>query len=168
VRSPCARPRARPGLRDYGGVTAPLRAIPTAIDRWTSRVRHLRWLDAFAGLLALWAAAALALPGLAVALQASLALGILGALALVPPLRARWRPVSAAVALAMSRDLRPGDHAWWVRAGRADLVLVTARRGTRLVVAIPEHDAREAISVRRTRTLFLRAEPRRPGPPTRP
>lgn len=163
---PATAPRRGP--RDNGVVTAPLRAIPTEVERWISRVRYLRGLDALAGVVALWAVAALALPGLAVDLHALLALGIVGSLALVPPVRARWRPVSGAVALAMSRDVRPGDQAWWVRAGRADLVLVTARRGARLVLALPGHDAREAVSVRRTRTLVLPAELRRARRQERP
>jgi hypothetical protein len=146
-------------------VTTPLRSLPADVDRWTSRVRYLRWLDALGGVLVLWAAVAAALPTLTPDVQGLLALGALGVLTLVPPIRHRWRPVSAWVALGVSRDLRPGDHAWWVRPGRADLVLVTARRGTRLVVATPERDASEAIGVRRTRTLFLPAEPRHGGLP---
>lgn len=158
-----AEPGGAPGLRHNGVVTTPPRSLPAEIERWTSRVRFLRWLDALAGGLVLWAAVAAALPPVPVDAQGLLALAMLGIVALVPPLRSRWRPVSGWAALALSRDLRPGDHAWWVRPGRADLVLVTARRGTRLIIAIPDHDASEAMSVRRTRTLFLPAEPRRGG-----
>jgi hypothetical protein len=37
----------------------------------------------------------------------------------------------------MSRGLRAGDRAWYVRAHQADLVLVTVRHGARLVIAGP-------------------------------
>jgi hypothetical protein len=66
-------------------VTTPLRSLPADVDRWTSRVRYLRWLDALAGVLAPWAALAAALPGVTRDVQGFLALGMLGLLALVPP-----------------------------------------------------------------------------------
>jgi hypothetical protein len=58
----------------------------------------------------------------------------------------------------VSRGLRPGARAWYVRAGDADVVLVTARRGLRLVIARPDLVSAEGISVRRTRVLLLPAE----------
>lgn len=74
---------------------------------------------------------------------------------LVPQLRITWRPVSATTTLLMSRGLRPGDRAWFVRGRDADLVLVTARHGLRVVVAKPDQEAAEGMSVRRTRVLLL-------------
>ena len=81
---------------------------------------------------------------------ALLALGLMGR-----PLRTLWRPISACVGLAVSRGLRVGDRAWYVRPDRVDLVLVTARHGARLVIATPGFDADEGLSVRRTRVLVL-------------
>jgi hypothetical protein len=79
----------------------------------------------------------------------------------VPALRTRWRPITAAVGLAMSRGLRPGDRAWYVRARDADLVLVTARHGFRTAIASPDLLRDESMSVRRTRVLLLPADPDR-------
>src|SRR5262249_58353232 len=79
-----------------------------------------------------------------------LALGLM-----IRSLRALWRPVSAGVGLAVSRGLRVGDRAWYVRPDRVDLVIVTARHRTRLVIATPGFDADEGLSVRRTRVLVL-------------
>jgi hypothetical protein len=138
--------------------------VPASVARWASRARYLRWLDALAGWLVLWGAVAVALPRPALDVQLVLALILLGVLAPIPPVRVRWRPVSAWVGLSVSRDLRPGDRAWWVRPGQADLVLVTARRGTRLVVATRERAATEAISLRRTRGFFVPADERRDAP----
>src|SRR2546422_6910286 len=95
----------------------PLKPLPAAVARWTVTARILRWLDALAAWLGVWAGAALALPSASresLALIAALVVA-LGALAL--PLRARWRPVSGVVGLAVSRRLSAGDQAWYVRPG---------------------------------------------------
>jgi hypothetical protein len=84
-----------------------------------------------------------------------LAGGIVLAAAMIPRLRQAWRPLSAVTTVLLSRELRPGDRAWFVHGGGADLVLVTARHGLRVVVARPGHDAAEGMSVRRTRVLLL-------------
>jgi hypothetical protein len=132
----------------------PIRPLPDAVARWASRVRYLRWLDALGAWLALWAllASALTLP-----LQAQMVLSaaVAGLLALVPPLRLRWRPVSGAVGVRVSRRLRPGDRAWYVVPDRAEAVIVTARRRLRLVVARPGHGPAEGIEVRRTRVFLV-------------
>jgi hypothetical protein len=86
-----------------------------------------------------------------------LAAGALVATSALPRLRRAWRPVSAPTTVLLSRDLRPGDRAWFVRGRTADLVLVTARHGLRVVVARPDQDAAEGLSVRRTRVLLLPA-----------
>ncbi|PYM22352.1 MAG: hypothetical protein DMD80_28530, partial [Candidatus Rokuibacteriota bacterium] len=57
----------------------------------------------------------------------------------------------------VSRTVRPGDRAWFVRDGRADSVLVTARRGLRVSIAVPGMGAAETISVRRTRVFLVPA-----------
>ena len=76
----------------------------------------------------------------------------------VRPLRTRWRPLSGWVGLVMSRGLHPGDRAWYVRPHQADLVLVTARHGARLVIARPNLAEDEGLTVRRTRVLVLPAD----------
>jgi len=82
---------------------------------------------------------------------------------LAAPLRAHWRPVSALVGLMVSRPLRPGDRAWQVRPGEAELVLVTSRRGFRIVIARLARGPVEGITVRRTQVLLIPADPSRTG-----
>jgi len=79
---------------------------------------------------------------------------------LIRPIRSSWRPISGWVGLAMSRGLRPGDRAWYVRSREADLVLVTARHGARLVIVRPDLAYSEGLTVRRTRVLLIPAEVR--------
>ena len=54
--------------------------------------------------------------------------------------------------------LAAGDRAWYVRPDGPELVIVTARRGLRLTVAVPGRGAAEGLSVRRTRVLVLGAD----------
>jgi hypothetical protein len=133
---------------------SPLRPIPEAVERWMARARLLRWLDALAGALVLWYALAWlgALPGGAAALMALL---FTGALALVSPLRQRWRPASAAVGLWISRSLAAGDLAWRVGPGSVERVIVTGRRRAMVTVASLRGDAAEGLTVRRTRVLLI-------------
>ena len=64
--------------------------------------------------------------------------------------------------------LVPGDRAWYVRPEAPEVVIVTARRGLRLTVAVPGRGAAEGLSVRRTRVLLLGAdEPARRAPQAR-
>jgi hypothetical protein len=127
------------------------------VERWVSRFRYLRWLDGLVAWLALWLTAVLPLPHVpADALGVGAAL-VVGLLALAPTVRPRWRPASAAVGLALSRDLRPGDRAWYITPGRAEPVIVTARRGLRLTIARPDLSAAEGLDVRRTRVMLLPA-----------
>lgn len=132
----------------------PIRPVPPAVEAWASRVRYLRWLDALMAGLVMWALLALTL-SLPVQASAVLAATAVGFLALLPPLRLRWRPVSAAISVRLSRGLRAGDRAWYVVPGRAEAVIVTARRRLRLVVAQPHHGPAEGLEVRRTRVLVL-------------
>ena len=121
-------------------------------------MRWLRRLDAVFAWLCLLGALA---PGLGEAGAAALAFALLWLGLAMRPLRAWWRPISGATGLALSRRLRPGDRAWYVRAGEADLVVVTARAGARVVIARPDLSEAEGLSVRRTRVLLLPAD--RPG-----
>jgi len=136
-------------------MTTPIRLLPEDVERWIARSRRLRCLDAASAWLCMWFAA-LWILGITSARNAAFGAAVLLALGLVVrPLRAFWRPISACVGLAVSRGLRIGDRAWYVRPDRVDLVLVTARRGVRLVIATPGFDADEGLSVRRTRVLVL-------------
>ena len=137
----------------------PIKPLPVDIERWTRRAWWLRWLDALVAWLILWAGVAMLLPDLTGGAQATIAAVIVGAAAAIAPLRVRWRPMSGWVALVVSRPLRPGDRAWLVRAGEAELVVVTARRGFRLVIA-RARDPEEGVAVRRTRVLLLPADSR--------
>jgi len=138
---------------------SPLKPLPETVGRWTRRVRFLRWLDALVAWLTLWAVTALVLPGMDGGAQAVLAAVLVVGGAFIPTIRLRWRPATAWVALVVSRPLRPGDRAWHVRAAGAELVLVTARRGLRVVIASPATGTVEGVSVRRTRALLIPAEP---------
>jgi hypothetical protein len=137
---------------------SPLRPQPAAVERWIVAARVLRWLDALAAWLAVWGVAAMAFPeaarpGLAVLAALGVALG-----AFVRPLRARWRPASGTVALVLSARLSAGNHAWYVRPGHAERVLVTARRRTRIVIVRLNDEGAEGLSVRRTRVLLVPAD----------
>jgi hypothetical protein len=129
--------------------------VPHGIVRWTSRVRWLRGLDALVAWTVLWGTSLTVLGWASAREAAVLSLILVGLALMVRPLRARWRPVTGWVGLAMSRSLQVGDRAWYVRAHRADLVLVTARHGARLVIAGPTLADDESLSVRRTRVLVL-------------
>lgn len=138
-------------------MTAPIRPVPPEVDRWISRAARLRWCDAAIAWSALWAVlAGLLGPGSVRLAILSLVLVVVGSR--IRPLRVLWRPVSGGVGLAMSRSLRAGDRAWYVRSRQADMVLVTARHGARLVIAAPDLDEPdEVLTVRRTRVLLFPA-----------
>jgi hypothetical protein len=140
-------------------MTTPMRPVPHSVARWISRRRWLRWADALLAWALLWGGCAVVL-GLERSQAAAVVAAVLvGAGVAVQPLRARWRPISAWVALRISQGLRPGDRAWYVGAHEASLVVVTARHGVRLVIARPSVQE-EALSVRRTRVFLLAAEGR--------
>lgn len=122
-----------------------------------NRLRWLRWGDALLGWLALLIGLHVLVPRLSAETAMVGAAALLVAGALIPRLRLGWRPLSATATLVVSRRLRPGDRAWFVHGDDADLVLVTARHGLRIVIARPGHDAAEGLSVRRTRVLLLSA-----------
>jgi len=115
----------------------PIRPLPEAIARWSGRARWLRRLDALAAWVLVWGLLAVMLPDGGVGLQAGAAAVVAALLATVLPIRARWRPISGPVGLWVSRMLTPGDRAWHVRSDGPELVIVAARRGLRLTVAVP-------------------------------
>lgn len=138
-------------------MTTPTRPLPIAIARWTSRLRWLRWLDALLAWLTILLGLTVLFPHVPPQTAMMLAAGLILTVSLIPRLRLAWRPISATTTLSLSRRLRPGDRAWFVHGSGADLVLVTARHGLRVVVARPGHDAAEGMSVRRTRVLLIAA-----------
>jgi len=140
----------------------PLKPLPETVERWTRRARWLRWLDALVAWLTLWAVVALIVTGADAGAQAILAAVLTVSGAVVPWLRVRWRPATASVALVVSGGLHPGDRAWLVRPGEAELVLVTGRGRLRVVIAGPARGAVEGVSVRRTQALLVPADPIRP------
>jgi hypothetical protein len=123
-----------------------------------ARARRLRWLDALVAWLLLLVVARVAFGRLTLEADAVIAAGLTVVGSMLGPVRVRWRPVSGLVGFRVSRGLRPGDRAWYVRGERADLVIVTARHGLRLSIAAPELGAAESLSVRRTR-VFVVPEP---------
>jgi hypothetical protein len=139
-------------------MTTPMQPVPVVVARWMARVRWFRWLDACVAWAGLWSLGGSVL-GRGLAGPAAVLSLLLVSLGLwVRPLRTRWRPFSGWVGLAMSRGLHPGDRAWYVRPHQADLVLVTARHGARLVIARPNLAEDEGLTVRRTRVLVLPAD----------
>ncbi len=139
-------------------MTTPIRPVPETITRWVSRMWWLRRLDAVFAWACLLGALA---PSLGAGRGAVLAFALLCLGLAVRLLRFWWRPISGGAGLLLSRRLRPGDRAWYVRAREADLVVVTARAGARVVIARPDLSEAEGLSVRRTRVLLLPAD--RPG-----
>jgi hypothetical protein len=138
-------------------MTTPMRPVPDGVLAWINRRWWLRWGDALVAWALLWGGGVLLLgPGLAQA-SAVVALAAVVAGGWVPAVRVRWRPISGWVGLHLSRDLRPGDRAWYV-AREASLVVVTARRGVRVVIARSDLVEDEVITVRRTRVFLLAAE----------
>ena len=136
---------------------APIKPLPQDIDHWVGRTRWLRSLDVLAAWVILWAGISFVLPDVSRSGQATVAAGLVAIGIAISPIRLLWRPASGWIALMVSRRLRPGDRAWLVRGGGADLVLITARRGLRMVVAQAQESA-EGITVRRTRVLLLPAD----------
>ena len=133
----------------------PIRPVPDAVVRWTSLIRWCRWVDAAIAWLLLWSVV-VAMMGSHLGREAvvvSVGLVCLGMA--IHPIRARWRPLTGWIGLALSRSLRAGDRAWYIGGREARLVLVTARHGVRLVVAHPDFPEDEGMSVRRTRVLLL-------------
>ena len=136
-------------------MTTPTRPVPVAVEQWIARSKYLRWIDGLSAWLVLVLLAVEAMPRQSIGPLALTSAGLLVLGVLLPPLRTRWRPISGCIGLAVSRSLRPGDRAWFVRDGRADSVLVTARHGVRLSIALPNLGEVESISVRRTRVFLV-------------
>jgi len=139
-------------------MTTPIKPLPETIERWMGRVRALRWGDAAVAWVLAWASLVVILHEVAALPLVLLASGIVGGGAWLGPVRVRWRPLSATVSLRMSSTLRAGMRAWYVRSDAAELVVVTARRGLRIVIAGVAESRAEGFAVRRTRVLLLPAD----------
>src|SRR5262245_17189287 len=118
-------------------MTTPTRPVPAVVERWIAHSKYLRWIDALSAWMVLMLLAKQVMPGGSIGPPALVSAGLLGLGVMLPPLRTRWRLISGWIGLTVSRPLRPGDRAWFVRDGRADSVLVTARHGARLSIALP-------------------------------
>ena len=138
-------------------MTTPTRPLPIPVERWASRLGWLRGVDALLAWLTVLLGLTALLPRVPPQTAMLLAAGLIVSVALIRRLRLAWRPVSATATVLVSRGLRPGDRAWFIHGHGADLVLVTARHGLRVVVVRTGHDAAEGMSVRRTRVLLLPA-----------
>lgn len=136
-------------------MTTPIRAVPVSVARWISRMWWLRCAHAAVASVCLWSASVSILAPAFGSYAAVLSLIPLGLGVMIRPIRVRWRPISGWVGLVVSRSLRPGDRAWYVRSREADLVVVTARHGARLVIARSDLDHNEGLNVRRTRVLLI-------------
>jgi hypothetical protein len=135
----------------------PLRPFPEDVNRWVRRAGRLRWLDALAAWLIVWGVFVGLRPATDWTALGILALLVVGPASAVPPLRRRWRPVSAAVAVALGWRLRPGDRAWQVWPDGARPVLVTSTRWRHVVVAGLVRDSGEGSALPRTRVLLVPA-----------
>src|SRR5262249_56196598 len=102
-----------------------------------------RRLGGVVGWMVLWGVGACVLGSPSATAAAILAVAPVALGLAIRPIRMLWRPVSGGVGLLVSRRLRPGARAWYVRSQRVDLVLVTARHGARLAIATPDLDIDE-------------------------
>src|SRR5712691_4139324 len=116
-------------------MTIPTRPMPALAESWIARSRYVRWADALIAWLLLVGVAAQLAPQRSSRLVV-ISVGLLVVGLMLRPLRIRGRPISGWIGLVVSRPLRPGDRAWFVREGRADAVLITARHGIRLSIAM--------------------------------
>jgi len=144
-------------LRCESEMTPPTAPVPATVEKWISRSKYLRWVDAVTAWLVLFGVAMTLLPEQSDRTIALISVALLVLGVMLRPLRVHWRPVSGWAGVLVSRTVRPGDRAWFVRDGRADSVLVTARRGLRVSIAVPGMGAAETISVRRTRVFLVPA-----------
>ncbi|HEV8586101.1 MAG TPA: hypothetical protein VGT02_14130 [Methylomirabilota bacterium] len=129
--------------------------LPAVAETWISRSKYLRWLDALAAWLVGLGAILGFFPEAPGGTAAVVALVLVAAGSALQPLRIRWRPVSGWVGVVVSKSLRPGARAWFVRDGRADAVLITARHGLRMSIAPPGFGEAETMRVRRTRVFLV-------------
>src|SRR5437879_12058136 len=82
-------------------VTSPTSPVPVVVERWLSRSRYLRWIDAGIAWLVLAVLAASVLPRPSAGSIALASAVVLVLATMVPALRIRWRPVSGWISLAV-------------------------------------------------------------------
>src|SRR5437773_12439819 len=73
-------------------VTSPTSPVPVVVERWLSRSRYLRWIDAGIAWLVLAVLAASVLPRPSAGAIALASAVVLVLATMVPALRTRWRP----------------------------------------------------------------------------
>jgi hypothetical protein len=139
-------------------MSSPIKPLPREVERWIGRLGMLRWGDAVIAWALAWVAIVLTLGEASALVTALLAVAVVAGAGWLTAVRVRWRPLSAVVGIVVSRALRAGARAWYIRPHAADLVLVTARRGLRVVIAGATESRTEGFAVRRTRVLLLPAD----------
>src|SRR5207249_10839610 len=92
-------------------VTSPTSPVPVVVERWLSRSRYLRWIDAGIAWLVLAVLAASVLPRPSAGSIALASAVVLVLAPRVPAPRVRWRPVGGRVRPPVSRPLGPGEPA---------------------------------------------------------
>src|SRR5207245_6241091 len=95
-------------------VTSPTSPVPVVVERWLSRSRYLRWIDAGIAWLVLAVLAASVLPRSSAGCVALASAVVIVLARMVPALRMRWRTVSGRIHLAVRRTMRPGGRASFV------------------------------------------------------
>ena len=136
-------------------MSTPSVPLPAVVEKWISRSSHLRLVDAVAAWVILFLVVLQYMPAQSPATAVVISVSLLVVGLLVRPLRMRWRPVSAWVGVMVSRSLRPGDRAWFIRHDHADPVVITGRRGFTMSIGAPSIGEAETITVRRTRVLLV-------------
>src|SRR5437667_419582 len=84
-------------------VTSPTSPVPVVVERWLSRSRYLRWIDAGIAWLVLAVLAASVLPRPSAGAIALASAVVLVLATMVPALRVRWPPLSRGIRLARRR-----------------------------------------------------------------
>src|SRR2546427_10163434 len=92
-------------------VTSPTSPVPVVVERWLSRSRYLRWIDAGIAWLVLAVLAASVLPRSSAGAVALASAGGLVLATVGPAPRIRWRPLSGWVSPARSPPRRPAGPA---------------------------------------------------------
>jgi hypothetical protein len=136
-------------------MSTPTVPVPAIVEKWISRSGYLRWVDALAAWLIIFFVAVQNMPRQSGRTVAVASVSLLLLCLLLSPLRLRWRPISGWIGLVVSRSLRPGDRAWFIRHGHADPVLITGRRRWILAIGGPNIGEAETITVRRTRVFLV-------------
>src|SRR5207247_2819500 len=84
-----------PGLRGNWEMTPPTAPVPATVEKWISRSKYLRWVDAVTAWLVLFGVAMTLLPEQSDRTIALISVALLVLRVMLRPLRFNWRPVSS-------------------------------------------------------------------------